>query len=350
MATSTRNAFAFFVATVLAIASVSEAKALDAYWHGVRSNIWSDGISGGQSNWYSAAPPSGSARDVPDDTAYFAAGALQPTIYVDDKRAIGTIIYTSDAPPYLISLLTNKVLSIDGFGITNASASEQTFNVPGKKTRLEFLNSAVACKKPGGDVVIDTYIGGAVWFNDKSKIGKGCKIDAQGGNAFFDDKSSAGKGDLSVSQRGQIAFRGRSTGGDADITVLDGELTFDSAGPRGNSALTAGSLDVVEGKVDLGVDKVAVKRDSTFVTGSHLAIKVNSKKAFGSLYGKGLVYIAGVLEVTGTTNATAGSYKLIRSRRPIAGKFDKVKLKRFGSSRPKIKYTRKSVVLVIPKK
>src|SRR5690348_12850317 len=103
---SRRLAAAVFCA-VVTLTCAQTAHALDAFWHGVRSDVWSDGIAAGISNWYSQAPPDGVARAVPGGTATFAPGAMRFNLRITQNASVARMIFTSDAPLYTFRIARN---------------------------------------------------------------------------------------------------------------------------------------------------------------------------------------------------------------------------------------------------
>src|SRR4051812_16482252 len=99
-------------AVLLLLASSMAASARDAYWHGVRSADWNHGISGGVSNWYSLAPPSGLAKRVPDGDAIFANGALRLQVTVKKFTSIGLTRFLPNAPQYAFRIEPGGALTL----------------------------------------------------------------------------------------------------------------------------------------------------------------------------------------------------------------------------------------------
>jgi hypothetical protein len=116
-----RQTTSFPLALALLCAFILPAQAGSAFWHGVRSNDWNGGISSGQSNWYSLAPPNGTAQPVPDITAKFAPGALRTAISIAAPTVIKNMDFRNNPPPYVFTV--TDTFSLIGVGITNAATN-----------------------------------------------------------------------------------------------------------------------------------------------------------------------------------------------------------------------------------
>ena len=124
------------VALTLAL-TAAPAWAASAWWHGVRSDNWKDGVSGGQSNWYSLAPPNGTAQPVPDKTAKFAPGAKTFDVSIGAPTTVETMDFRSAPPRYTFTV--TDTFSLTGKGVLNPFAIRPLFIV---RAIMSFLNNS----------------------------------------------------------------------------------------------------------------------------------------------------------------------------------------------------------------
>ena len=127
----------FCIALALSFALAAPASAASAWWHGVRSNNWQDGIASGQSNWYSLAPPNGTAQPVPDKTAKFAPGAKVFEISIGVPTTVETMDFRNNPPRYTFTV--NDTFSLTGKGVNNPSSITPLFIV---QAIMVFLNKS----------------------------------------------------------------------------------------------------------------------------------------------------------------------------------------------------------------
>jgi hypothetical protein len=334
-------AAAFAAMTFLAGIS-SQAFALDAFWHGVRSTNWGDGVSAGLSNWYDQAPQAGAPVGVPNGTATFAAGAMQFNVIVNDIRSIGKIHHTANAPRYMIVVDSSGRLVVAGAGLVQDSVAQQSFYVSGT---MRFMNSArvVSSGRPPEFQVLDE---GSLQFRNTSRGGDAtAQLLDEGELTFFED-SSADQMNIVLRNYSSAYFYGRSNGGAATFrTQSDGELRFDlTQGPGASNRLTA--RQITNGAfVRLGSNTLTLQTSFTQTPTGALSMSATRARV-GKLVAN-RVALAGGLDVTGATNLARGQYVLIQSG-GRTGTFANVFFHNFPAGMSKrIKYVGNNVVLVL---
>jgi hypothetical protein len=137
----------------LAMLTPGAAQTVDGTWTGGVAplpNEWTQGT-----NWTSSPT-------VPDRTATFTNNGAPTAVTISNTTSINTIQFTSSAPAYAFSV-NGALLSIDGAGIVNASASTPTFTNNGAVT---FTNASSA-----GTSAFVTNGGFLLSFTDTSTAG-----------------------------------------------------------------------------------------------------------------------------------------------------------------------------------
>jgi autotransporter-associated beta strand protein len=181
-------------------------------------------------NWTPAAVPNG-----PLDTATFGVSNT-PAISLSASVEVNGIVYNSGASAFTISPNLGFGLTISGAGITNNSATAQSFttaaSASGAFSFVLFLNSASA-----GD--LNTFTNpGALSFADSSSAGSstfinkgGTLANLNGGVTFFDESSTASNatffneaGAVSMGNGGFIFFNDSASAGNGTFAVESGNV------------------------------------------------------------------------------------------------------------------------------
>jgi autotransporter-associated beta strand protein len=214
-----RRLLAFTFATAL-LATIGRAQTL-VTWTGATSSNWNDGT-----NWSPMNIPSGSA-----DTATFNASSGAANV-TTTGGGVGTLIFTSDALASTLTVNVNSSFTVQGGGISNASAFTQSLV---NNHNLYFINSATA----GSGVALTNnhYLS----FNGSSNAGAATLTNTSGSSLDFTSSSSAAS--ATITNHGSMSFQFNATAGSATITN-NGSLTFQFNAAAGSAAITNnGTID-----------------------------------------------------------------------------------------------------------
>ena len=333
----------------LAFGIISQAYALDAFWHGVRSDDWNDGIHPPtqQSNWYSQAPPNGLPRQVPDGTAIFANGAVRMRLKISSDTVIATMRFPANTARYTFGIDTDKQLLINGGGLINNSTVSPFFFVDGSMT---FVQAAKMTGAAGRSAKISTINDGTLSFRNTSRGGNAIVANTLGGQTVFFDRTSADrmvinnfalKGGASTT-----TFLGRSNGGEAQFeNEAEGIINFQSTtGPAGDRKVTAGSIDNA-GRLNVGLNTLTVLNKFKQAGSGFLRLTIAPQQG-GRVLVKNVATIGGNLVISGQSNLPAGQRLILRAGGGLAGKFAKVQFIGFPAGpKPVLVYSANSVLL-----
>ncbi len=229
-----RHSLALLLATT-ALGVVS-AHAVDGTWLGNSGtpNEWID-----PANW-------SSNPDLPDGTATFTNNGATAGVDVNGVVNVGAVNFTAAAPAYAINI--NDVFAVNGSGVTNNSATTQTFNV---SAVVSFQNNSSASAGPGavtynnngtisfqntstaGTATI-ANIGNLEFNNTSTAAGATITNDA---SVNFLDGSSAGSAGITNNATGVIAFSNTSTAGTSTIGN-SGSVQFSNTSSAGSATFT----------------------------------------------------------------------------------------------------------------
>jgi hypothetical protein len=326
-------------------------QAEDAFWHGVRSDIWNQGISGGVSNWYSDHPPNGVALDVPTTTAIFADGALRTSIVIKQDAAIGRIRFDPDAPVYSFRIARARKLSLTGRGLTNGSASTPQFTVL-QSSLMELTGTARFIASGGAAAAnIQTVDGGRLTFGDQTQGGNATVHNDRRGQTVFRNKSSAGQMIITNQNRGVVMFLNLSTGDHAHlINGARGEIDASfGGGPAGDGVIPVGAIDN-GGVVDLSSNTLKVAQTFTQTGGGSLNLDLTSSTLFGSIVTTQGATLGGDLNVTAHLGIDPGNYKIIHAKGGRTGTFARLTFTGRNDLKARLAYSGKEVVLIVTEK
>jgi hypothetical protein len=261
------------------LAFAPDAIAQSAYWHGVRSDNWNDGVNGGVSNWYSEPPAAGDPRDVPTAQAIFAPGAVRKTVTVNTRTAVEAMIFQAGVEQYLFNI--RHMMSIGGSGgIRNDAALTPRFDVAGLGAFLKFVSGARLIGNDGRAAQILNRNAGSTIFEDNSKAGDASIEGRATGTTTFRDRASADRAFISIGNNARTEFEDRSTGGRATfLNQAGGVLDFSATkGPANNKRLTAGEIDN-SGDLAIGLNLITGLDDLVLHQNGTLMIDLRGKKS-----------------------------------------------------------------------
>jgi hypothetical protein len=256
-------------------------------------------------NWTPGGPPNG-----PSDVATFASHGV---VNISTSEEVNSIVFTSDAFSFNLSILENGQLIISGTGVVNNNNYWQTFYIKGGV--ISFNNSAVASvsmRIDSWNSYTPPYAGGVTIFNDTSSAG-GARIvneisvgayPVPSSQTIFNDASTADHATIINSTAGQTTFNDVSTAANATITNDDGCKTiFNGSSTADNATLAAGGLYggvgtiLFNGASTGGTARVSVRRDGYLDISSH-----QSGVTIGSIGGPGNVFLGANNLTVGTRN------------------------------------------------
>ncbi len=227
------SSFSFFFAHPTALAGSATWKATPP------SGNWNHA-----DNWKPRTIPNGSA-----DIASFTSSSITD-ISLSAFTQVNAINFNSSAGAFTITVAPGLQLSISGSGISNSSASRESFiigtDAGGNAGSIQFTNSATTSEtvdftNNGG--LVGSYGGGNVQFSGTSSphgyfLDRGSTVaGASGGSVFFLDNSAAGSGsrflqgggEVSQGGGGYVEFVGTSSAYDASFTN-NGGMVNDALG------------------------------------------------------------------------------------------------------------------------
>jgi hypothetical protein len=346
---SLRRLAAAILCAAFTIPCSDAARAVDAYWHGVRSTVWSDGIQGGQSNWYSQAPPNGNARNVPDGTATFAAGAMQFNVVMTQDADIDRMIFATDAPLYTFRLARNVDFYVNGAGLINRSNQVPKFTL--LKNVIMTVTGAARFVGAGAKAAqITTIDGAALDFLVTARGGDAIVFNTKDGKTRFYASSSAE--DMTITNRtgGSVLFNGYATGAKAHIiNEADGLLKVSGGfGPDGDLQIPVGEVDN-DGSVDIGTRTLRVARNFAQSADGELSLSMSSAR-FGSVVTSLNATLGGALSILAANNVNPGSYKVVRAGGTRTGKFGQLNFTGPANLKARLAYSAKEVTLIVETK
>jgi hypothetical protein len=318
---------------LLAISTISEAFALDAYWQGRRSSRWEHGIDPNNatlSNWYSQPPLGGQARGVPDGRAAFGPGARHHTILIQRNFDIQTMTMLDDPQGYVFEIINREFL-LRGGGVVNKSRKFPNFIV-GNGSFLNLHNNATFLSQAAG--VRSAHIAvrpqGTLDFLHRSTGGDATAVNR--GTIRFGNNASAAQmritndsfdDDLGT-QIGRIQFSGRSNGGTAVfLNRISSLIDFENTtGPANNRRVSLGAITNY-GNLRLGLNTLVVQ--STFNQPEQGRVHVIGQgTTVGNLYVRGHAFLSGELRVVPdpAQPLAPGSYRVLRADGGRSGAFD----------------------------
>jgi hypothetical protein len=342
---------------IFAIAASNRARADESFWHGVRSDIWNEGISQTQvSNWYSEHPPNGLADEVPHGTAIFAGGALRTNIVVKRDAEIGRIRFEPDAPLYTFRIARGRTLSITGRGLTNQSATIPKFTVlgdgsgrPGRMTlsgTARFVSASTAAA-----VEIKTSDGALLTLSDRSQGGNATVFNTARGQTVIKNRASAERMIITNSNRGAVLFQNLATGDQAHlINERRGQIDFTCArGPANDGVIPVGAIDN-DGDVDLYDITLTVSQTFNQTANGSLNVDVYTPTRYGNIAVTGGASLDGDLDIVAHVGVEPGTYKIIHAKGGRTGKFARLTFNGRTDLRARLAYSRKEVALIVEEK
>ncbi|MFD2184123.1 autotransporter outer membrane beta-barrel domain-containing protein [Rhodoplanes azumiensis] len=210
-----RRAAALLAGTALLVLPAA-ARAQNADWTGASSTTanWSD-----PANW---------TAGVPTATATFP-NTPNTVAVVDVASSIETIVFTGDAPAYLINVMAG--FDITGAGVVNNSSAVQTFDVFGGGL-IVFQNASSA-----GDATYNLFTG-ALTFDHGSTAGSATIVNSSSSTLSFTGASSAGSATI-TNDGSLLQFYGTATAGAATITNTNyGTMLFAASTTAGTATIT----------------------------------------------------------------------------------------------------------------
>jgi len=339
-----RSAIAALLACICAVLPAFAADS--AFWHGVRSGAWNDGVKMGASNWYSMAPPNGAARDVPAKVASFAPGAVTQSVFFVAPTTIGTMRFFAGVENYRFNLNQNN-FDITGAGIDNDSTTTPKFMV-GRRSQLRFTGTARIFGKGGGDKAkIEIRRLGQTIFQDGSRGGNALVTLDLGGRLTFRDTSSAERMFVSILSinGGNIRFLGRSDPSGAQFILAGGTLDISkTSGPANDNKMTAGGIDSNIGSLLIGHNTLTVLKQLKLGRNNDLFVHVDRNKA-GSVVVAKTMTLGGRLLIEGDGTAKRTRYVLLQATGGRTGRFKEVIwLSAFDARNPRIIYRADRVI------
>ncbi len=212
------------------------------YWAGTDNAVATAGEGTWDSNtslvWRDSTPTGTLVKWTDNATAIFegsAGGAVSmaDVLVADELRfSIGAGAFVFEGSP---------LLEIAGAGISNDSASDQTFHF--NQTNVTFSGHASAGDGAHGDRVFITADGLTTFTGDATA---GQANLTTSGETQFSDTSSAGSATLTVLAAGQITFQGSASAGTATI-LNQGVLFFSEQSSSGAAAITNQGLLLIDG-------------------------------------------------------------------------------------------------------
>jgi len=192
--------------------------------------------------------------NVPTGTATFTNNAAPTAVTTSGLVIIGDIGFTGTAPAYTVTI--GDFFIVNGGGITNSSASLQTFDVAGSSISMVFQNGSsasagtgpVSITNAGGNFIsfLDSSTAGSagitnngvVQFSNNSSAGTGATVTTSiinNGQLDFFDASTAGA--KTITNSGAVTFNNNSTAASATIDN-SGAVIFGNASTAGNALIT----------------------------------------------------------------------------------------------------------------
>jgi autotransporter-associated beta strand protein/T5SS/PEP-CTERM-associated repeat protein len=270
-------------------ATFSRAALLGSAWLGAVAILVPNATYAQNGTWVGATPDWNTPANwtpvgVPTDTATFSNTGV--TNVTSSNASINTIDFTAAAPAYSFTIDPFTTFSINGTGITNASAFAPNFTNNG----LIFFNSGTAA-----NAAITNN--GSTSFLGSSSAGSSTIINSGSGSLIsFSDTSTAGNATITTNGGALTQFAANSNGGNARfITNAGGTVDFSgTTGPGNNGRITAGSIEGA-GTYSIGSNELTVGSNdlSTALSGS-----IQDGGAGGSLVKVG----SGTLTLTGSSN------------------------------------------------
>jgi autotransporter-associated beta strand protein len=251
-------------------------------WNSTGSGDWNTGT-----NWDTeTVPNSSSAMATLGDASSVTIVTLSAGISLDTLLFNGTTTY---------SILTSgNSVTLDGFGINNASGVQQTL-VNSNDGNVLFTNSSQAVS-----VLLTNASGSTIIFQDTSSVGSATVLN--NGVLNLTGSANAGNAVISTNSGGSVSFTGNAQGGDAQFTVNSGGV-FDISQSTG---VTVGSI-AGAGTFNLGAENLYTGNNndqSTTVLGVIQDSVLGSSVTLGGSLTKGGL---GTLTLTGQNTYTGGT-------------------------------------------
>jgi len=326
---------------ILCLLHPSAGTSQDAFWHGVISSSWDQGIIGVgdvASNWYSLAPPNGDPLEVPTGTARFFPGAITTTVNVPSPIGIKSIVFGDGVELY--QFLVDAPMLIDGDGLSNvATGPKHLFSVR-SGGRIDFAGNS---QLTGSPISIDNEVSQGIWFRENSKGGSTEIFNLPGGSTGFFDRSEAENMLIVNRRRSTTSFRGRSNPGRAEFrNEARGRLLLSTTkGPRGNDRITSGEIEN-NGFLALGQNRLNVRGTFRQRGRGVLRIDIAGRTDFGSIRADN-ARLGGRL-IVNLKGAKMKSYTVISAKTIFRGKFSRVQ---FIGGKASVEYRRGAVVVVV---
>ena len=327
---------------------IGQGHADSAFWHGVRGSNWNDGIVGGMSNWYSLAPPSGSAEDVPNGIARFAPGARTFDLTFSDDSRVVQLLFKRTAPRYSFDL-SGHALRVVGGGISNNVSVAHLFVVKNGSELMLRETASISCATSS---CLDIRVGkgGSLLLTDTASGGKARLVIAEEGEALFTDESSADHM-VVTNNGGKLAFLRHATAEKANIiNRAGGQVNFlFTHGPNADDVVSAGRLynagTLFVGKNQLFVENLALDGGRTFIS-------VNLQDSGQLLVVNGKATLSGVLHIEAlATNYKPGKrYLVVKAARGVTGRFSRVDFPDDLKVKARLEYDAHEVNLVLQAK
>ncbi len=329
------------VAITIAALALGSPAAADAYWIGLRSDDWNDGIENGVSNWYDEPSLAGTAQKVPRDTAIFANGAINFTTVVRKDAGIKRIRFDASAPIFTIEVASGATLSITGFGISNQSNNSSAL-VLASGGRAIFGGKA-KITGTGNVRSMNFYNAGSILFIEGAKGGDATVHNSKGGKIAFQDKSSA-VGMAITNLGGTISFLDESGGEGVRILNSKGSLEVSRSGKKAIKILNLTNDDEVI------LDRSSITLGEGFLQTGKGKLKLYASKDVPVLQTVGQARLDGELWVIADEKTKPGTYKVIVAGTSRDGEFRKLRFSGSNKLKAKLVADGKEVLLVLKAK
>ena len=336
---------------ILAVVTSIPAHALDAFWHGVRSDKWEDGIDPGtqQSNWYSQAPPNGAARQVPHGTATFAKDALRMSLRITSLAEVGLMQFDSDAPLYAFRVARNAALRLTGAGLKSSSTPRFTLLGHAQMNLHDDAHLVSLGATPAAQITLTDDA--VLFFRDQSGGGNATVANKNNSEVGFLNHSSAENMTILNQSNGIVLFNNLASGGKAHlINQVTGLLDFtNTSGPNGDHRMPVGRIEN-DGFISLRYLKLVVGKSFTQTANGQLRLALYKPANSGGVVTGQNVTLGGDLVLEASPITTTGSFDVVRAGGAITGKFASVFLLGRNDLKARVAYSGKLVRVFIEEK
>lgn len=350
---SSRRIAAAILCAAFTLTCADSANALDAFWHGVRSDRWSDGLDPAtqQSNWYSQAPPNGVARRVPDGTATFAKNAMTSSLIITNLAEIGLMQFDSDAPLYAFRIARNTALRLTGAGLLNKSSSTPRFTLLGE-AQMELRDDAHLASLGATPAAQITLTDDAVlFFRDQSGGGNAIVANKNHSELGFLDQSSAENMTILNQSHGIVLFDSLASGDNAHlINQVTGFVDFTAtSGPNGDHKMPVGRIEN-DGTIGLDYLRLIVAKSFTQTSNGSLRLRLHRPANSGAVTTGQNVTLGGELVLQASPITETGTFNVVRAGGALGGKFTSVRFIGRADLKARVAYSGKLVRVFVEEK